>query len=420
MDEAEYCDRVSIMAAGQIKAIGTVPELKAQFGVDTMDDVFLSVANNENAGLMIKRMWAIVIKEMHHIMRDKRSLLILVGMPIAQIILFGYAVTNEIKDAQIVFAGAHDSQIAQELTRKIVSSGFFELEAIVDNEEEAVALFRKGETDVAVVFPPMPDQKLLDMDGLTIRVLADATDPNTATTLDSYIKSITSAYFAEQGGGAAGAAMINVEPIFLYNPELKGVVMFVPGLMTIILMIICAMMTSVTIVREKESGTMEVLLASPASPMLVVFSKVLPYILLGTFIEISILVLGYFVFGVSVVGSLPLLLFMCLIFILACLALGIFISSRTKTQQAALMVSLMALMLPTVILSGFIFPIESMPVLLQWISNLIPAKWFIIIVKNIMLKGAGFEYVWRESLILVGMTIFFLIAAIRNFKYRLE
>jgi len=368
----------------------------------------------------MKRFWAIIEKEFYHIIRDGRSLLILVGMPIIQIILFGYAVTNEIKDAQIVFVGVNGSSAAIEIADKITSSGFFELQNIVNNEEEAISIFRQGETDIALVFPPDFDSELMKSGRTTVRILADATDPNTARTLDSYIKSIIGSYQVEKGHMALAEGSISVEPVFMYNPQLKGVVMFVPGLMTIILMIICAMMTSVAIVREKESGTMEVLLASPASPALVIFAKVVPYIALGTIIEGTILLLGYFVFGVAIQGSIPLLLLVCLLFIVSCLSLGILISTRTNSQQVALMISLMGLLLPTVILSGFLFPIDSMPEILQWISNIIPAKWFIIIIQNVMLKGAGIEHIWKESLILIGMTLIFLVIAIRNFKYRLE
>ena len=368
----------------------------------------------------MKRLWAIALKEVYHILRDQKSLLILLGMPLAQIILFGYAVTNEIKDAQIVLAGGFDSTVAQEIQHKIVSSGFFELEGTATNEDQVIRMFQHGTTDVALLFPPDTDRRLLKEGSVTVRVLADATDPNTARVLDGYIQSIIQDFNRERSSAANAMASIRLEPVFLYNAELKGVVMFVPGLMTIILMIICAMMTSVAIVREKESGTMEVLLASPAGPLLVVFSKVIPYILLGTIIEVTILLLGYFVFGVAVKGSLALLMIACLVFILSCLTLGILISARTNSQQASLLISLMGLMLPTVILSGFIFPIESMPLVLQWLSNIIPAKWFIIIVQNVMLKGVGIEYIWKESLILIGMTLFFLIAAVRSFNDRLE
>jgi len=206
----------------------------------------------------------------------------------------------------------------------------------------------------------------------------------------------------------------------LYNPRMKSVFMFVPGVMTIILMLVSAMMTSIAITREKELGTMEILMVSPLKPPMIIIGKVVPYLLLGFINAIVILALGKFVFGMPIEGNLALLIGVCILFVITSLALGILISTRTETQQVALMISLMALMLPTIILSGFIFPVENMPMPLQVISNFIPAKWFIIILKDIMLKGVGWAYIWKEVLVLVGMTMFFIGASVKSFKIRLE
>jgi ABC-2 type transport system permease protein len=196
--------------------------------------------------------------------------------------------------------------------------------------------------------------------------------------------------------------------------------MFVPGVMTVILMLVSAMMTSISITREKELGTMEILLVSPLKPIQVIAGKVIPYVFLSVINAIVIILLSIFVFKMPVQGSLLLLGFESVLFIITALALGILISTISATQQTAMMVSLMGLMLPVIILSGFIFPIESMPLPLQIISNIIPAKWFIIILKAIMIKGVGLAYIWKETIILLGMTLFFILLSTKKYKIRLE
>jgi ABC-2 type transport system permease protein len=213
---------------------------------------------------------------------------------------------------------------------------------------------------------------------------------------------------------------VEAKPRMIYNISLKGVYMFVPGLMAMILMLISTLMTSITITREKELGTMEPLLASPLKPREIILGKVTPYIILSLVNAVSIIVLGILVFKVPVIGSIPLLLAESLLYIALALSLGVFISSISKSQQIAMVISMIGLMLPTILLSGFIFPIENMPEVLQWFSSIMPARWFIVIIKNIMLKGTGFAFVWKETAILAGMTLFFIMAAVIRFKTRLE
>jgi ABC-2 type transport system permease protein len=218
----------------------------------------------------------------------------------------------------------------------------------------------------------------------------------------------------------SGNIMIIPEVRMFYNPELKSVFMFVPGIMAMILMLISAMMTSISIAREKEMGTMEVLLVSPLRPLQIIIGKVTPYVFLSFINAFTIIILGNTVFGIPINGSLILLFTESLLFILLALSLGIFISTISKSQQVAMFISLFALMLPTILLSGFIFPIESMPKILQWLSILMPPRWFIVILKSILLKGTGLAFIWKETLILLGMTIFFIIMSVKKFKIRLE
>lgn len=224
----------------------------------------------------------------------------------------------------------------------------------------------------------------------------------------------------EKMGGQGLPIEINTEYKMLFNPEVKSVFMFIPGTITILLMLVSAMMTSISIAREKEMGTMEVLLVSPLKPIQIVVGKVIPYVVLSFINAITILLLAVFVFGMPIQGSLALLLAESLLFIVMALALGIFISTVARNQQVAMMVSMFGLMLPTLLLSGFIFPIENMPEVIQWLCNLMPTKWFIIIVKDIMLKGVGLAHIWQETLIIIGMTIFFIGLSVKKFKTRLE
>ncbi len=368
----------------------------------------------------MKRMRAFIQKEFYHIFRDRRSLLILLGMPVVLVTLFGFAITNEIQNADLVVLDPSKDEMSTEITRRLVASGYFDLYKEAQNIKEVEKSFIFSKTKLAIIYPDQQAKDFQKEGYAQIQLLADATEPNTATTLINYASSIIKDYQMEVNGLQGRPPLIQPEIRMLYNPQLKSVFMFVPGVMTVILMLVSAMMTSIAITREKELGTMEILLVSPLSPAIIVVGKVIPYIALAFFNTLVILLLGTYVFGMPIEGSLVLLLAECVLFVLTSLALGILISTRTNSQQVAMMISLIALMLPTVLLSGFIFPIESMPWPLQWLSNIIPAKWFIIIIKNIMLKGTGVDFVWKETLILVGMTFFFIAASVRNFKIRLE
>ena len=271
-----------------------------------------------------------------------------------------------------------------------------------------------------LVFEKDFSKKLTKENNAAVQVIADATDPNTANTISNYTNAILQTYQQELNASTKVPYQIQPKTRMVYNPELKSVFMFVPGVMTIILMLVSAMMTSISITREKELGTMEVLLVSPLKPILVIVGKVVPYIFLSVINATVIILLGIFVFKMPIEGSLFLLGLESVLFIITSLSLGILISTVAASQQTAMMISLMALMLPTILLSGFIFPITSMPMVLQVISNAIPAKWFIIILKGVMLKGVGLESIWKETLILLGMTLFFIALSVKKYKIRLE
>jgi len=358
-------------------------------------------------------------KEFAHVLRDRKTLLILFGMPIAQILIFGFALTNEVKNAKIVVVDYANDVSSQKLLRKLEASQYFEIEKTVLSAPEIENAFQAGVVKLALVIPSNFDANLAHDNHAQIQVIADASDPNTANTLTNYVSSIIVDYQQELTRSSGISYRILPETRMLYNPQLKGVYNFVPGVMALVLMLVCVMMTAVSIVREKELGTMEILLVSPFKPLMVVLSKAIPYLLLSLINVAIILLLSVFVLDLPIHGSLLLLFAESTLFIITCLTVGIFISVRTASQQVAMLISLMGMMLPTILFSGFMFPIENMPVALQIISNIVPAKWFYIIVKSIMIKGLGFAGIWKETLILAGITVFLLIVSLKTFKIRL-
>ncbi|WP_299054299.1 ABC transporter permease [uncultured Polaribacter sp.] len=368
----------------------------------------------------MKRFIGFVKKEFYHIFRDKRSLFILFGMPIAQILLFGFAITNEINNVEIAILDQSKEVTTQEIIHKISASKYFNINQLIEKESDIERIFKKGKVKAVLNFEKNFSKNLITKKNAKIQVITDATDPNTANTISNYINAILQNYLKEETTSSLKAYKIEPKTRMVYNPELKSVYMFVPGVMTIILMLVSAMMTSISITKEKEIGTMEILLVSPLKPNQVIVGKVFPYIFLSIINAIVIIVLSIFIFKMPVYGSFFLLAIESVLFIITALALGILISTISATQQTAMMISLMGLMLPVILLSGFIFPITSMPLPLQVISNIIPAKWFIIIIKAVMLKGVGLQFVWKETLILIGMAVLFIGVSVKKYKIRLE
>ncbi len=361
-----------------------------------------------------------IIKEFYHIFRDKRTMLILFGMPVIQLILFGFAIRNEINDAKIAIFDMSNDYVTLELKNKLISSGYFMLQEDVEKDDDIESVFRRGIVKEVIVFEPGFERRLLKDGKANIQIIADASDPNMANMLITYTTSIIRDYGSSIKQSSVGKPQIVPEVKMYYNPELKSVFMFVPGLIALILMLVSALMTSITITREKELGTMEILLVSPLKPIQIIVGKVLPYLFLSFVNMMTVLLLARFVFSVPFNGSYGLFFIESFLFVITALSLGIMISTISKNQQTAMMIALAGLMLPVIILSGFIFPITSMPWPLQVLSNIVPAKWFLIIVKGIMLKGIGIEYLWKETLILIGMMLFFIVVSVKKFKIRLQ
>ena len=364
---------------------------------------------------------AFVKKEFLHILRDRRTLLILLGMPVAQILLFGFAITTEVKNTQVAVFDPTPSVETRRITERIDASSYFSVARRLTSPEQINDIFKYGRIGLVVVFSDNFAGDLLGGTGeAAIRLIADGTDPNQAMMLTNYASGIIASYGQELAGQSGVPMQIVPEVKMLYNPQGRSAYNFVPGVMGLILMLICAMMTAIAIVREKESGTMEVLLASPVRPIYIILSKAVPYFVLSIANLATILLLSVFVLGVPIAGSLVWLTVISMIFILAALALGLLISTLVSTQLAAMLASGMGLMMPTMLLSGLIFPIESMPGVLQGLSCVVPARWYIEAVKKVMIQGAEVQFVLREMAILGGMALVFVAVSLRKFKTRLS
>lgn len=369
----------------------------------------------------MKRFLGFVKKEFLHIFRDYRTMIIIFGIPAAQILLFGFVVRTDLQNARIAFLDLSRDEMTLKLSDKICSSGFFTRGENLMSYSDVDKVLRGSKIKAVVIYEENFSRKLIEEGKAAVSIITDGSEPNMATLTTNYITAIVADFNSELAGTtAAGALLVQPEVRMFYNPSLKSQFMFVPGVITLIMILICALMTSITITREKEFGTMEVLLVSPLKPVQIILGKVLPYFILSFIDVILILLLSWLVFGLPVKGSLSLLLAESMLYILMSLSLGILISTVAKTMQQAIFISLVGMMLPTILLSGFIFPIENMPKGYQWFSSILPPRYFIVIIKNIMIKGTGFLYVWKETLILVIFTMVFIVLAVRNFKIRLQ
>ncbi len=367
----------------------------------------------------MKQFLSFVRKEFYHVFRDPKTVLLLFGLPVVQIVLFGFALTNEIKNTKIVICDfAHDAA-SQRIIRQLEASKYFDIERSLLSPSEIEGAFKKENIKLAILFPPHFQDDLLHLHQAQVEIIADASDPNTASTLTFYAANIIQDYQEELLPDKQLPYQIHMDTRMIYNPELKGTTNFVPGVMALVLMLVCVLMTSVSIVREKELGTMEVLLVSPFHPFLVIVSKAVPYFILSLINLSVILVLSVHLLDMPIKGSLFLLFAESALLILTALSLGLLISNVTSSQQSAMLISLLGMLLPVMLFTGFMFPLENMPKPLQVISNILPSKWYYIIVKSIMIKGLGFSAIWKETLILAGMTVVLQLISLKRFKIRL-
>ena len=347
----------------------------------------------------MKQFWSFVIKEAKHIFRDKRTMLILFGMPVVLMFIFGFAITTDVKNVRTVVVTSQMSSQTQQAVDRLAASEYFDIVSTVATPQEAEKIIRSQKADMAVVFNQ----------NRNVQLMVDGADPNMSQQWTTYAQQvIVNSHFS----------IVNLQ--MLYNPQMRSAYNFVPAIMGVILMLICAMMTSISVVREKERGTMELLLVSPVRPLMVIIAKVIPYLVLAFGIMVVILLMARFVLDVPLAGSLFWIVAVSTLYILLALSLGLLISNIAQTQLVALLMSAMMLLVPNVMLSGMLFPVESMPTVLQWVAAVMPPRYFIDCMRKLMIMGVGIGDVLKEVVILAAMTFFFLVVALKKFNVRLE
>ncbi|MBU1052996.1 MAG: ABC transporter permease [Proteobacteria bacterium] len=368
--------------------------------------------------MKLRRITNFIIKEYIHIFRDKVSLIIIILMPIVMVILYGYAITFDMKN--ISFATIDDSktQKSRELIQSFTGNKFFVLKFMDIKRSETDSLFKERKIQMVLVIPKDFSESLTSKQTTKVQLLIDAADSNVATFINNYSNKVMQIYNGKINIETPG--IINLEPRIFFNPDLKSSRFFVPGLVAFILLLISALLTSIAIAREKETGTLEQILVSPVYPVEIVIGKVIPYVTLGFLNGTIIILFAKFLFKVPINGSLILMSAFALLYIFVAMSFGLMISASAQSQQSAMLAVIMATVLPTIMLSGFIFPIASMPLPLRLISNLIPATHFLIIIRGIMLKGTGFMMLWKQVAALSAIGLFMISIAIKRFKMTLE
>lgn len=371
-------------------------------------------------GIKMKQFIAFVDKEFRHIMRDKRTLLIIIGIPIVQILLFGFAINMEVKNIKVAFYDPAPDAFTTGITERIKQNHSFNYQGYMLSMNELEEALRKDKLDIAVVFQQNFQNDMIHSGSAAVQIITNSADPNRGNISAAFVTAIIAGYQQDQMELTQIPFQIHTENRMIYNPQMKSSYMFVPGIMGLVLMIICTIMTSVSIVREKEKGTMEVLLASPLKQGTMVFAKTIPYMVISFIDFIIILLLSYFVLGVPINGNLLILFLVALIYISLTLTYGLTVSTLVNKQVNAVIFSAITAMIPVLMLSGMIFPIDNMPAVLKALSAVVPARWFIEAVRKVMIQGQGFIMIWRELLILTGMTFFLLGVTIVITNKRLE
>ena len=366
-------------------------------------------------------LFALLRKEAYHIRRDRRTLVVVLALPVVQVLLFGSAIRTDVDRVRLAIVDPAPDEATLALRSRFTATDTFRIVAVVPRASDLDPLFRTSEAQAGVVLPAGFAEDLAGRPAPSVLIVVDATDPNTGSVLRAYTEAVIRGYERERVRLKADTTNIQIAATtrMRFNPTRESSNIFVPGLMAFVLTILASLMTAISLTREKETGTIEALLVSPLRPWSIILGKVLPYLAIGLIAAVAIIAEARLVFDVPLRGSALLLVFEALLFILASLALGILVSTRTSSQRVAMMGAMLGSMLPNILLSGFIFPIESMPLPLRLMSQVVPGQWFVTIARGIMLKGVGLEYLWKETLILGGMAALLLAVSTRAFKARL-
>ncbi|HZI99587.1 MAG TPA: ABC transporter permease [Gemmatimonadaceae bacterium] len=367
---------------------------------------------------MISTLAAFMTKEVRHILRDRQTLTILLLMPLVQVVLFGYALRSDVRDVRLVIVDPSPDYASLALRDRFEAANRFRIVGVAPTMKAVEPLFKQGRADLAVSIDPEFAPRLESREPAHILIAVDASDPNTGSTMQAYARAVIMSYEQEIEAQKKQPLQITPQVRMRFNPTLESVNLFIPGLIALVLTLVSALMTAISLSREKERGTLEILLVSPLRPWQIIVGKVLPYLGLAFANVLTALLAAWLIFHVAFRGSVTLLLVESIIYSMVSLGLGVLVASLTNTQRVAMLVALLVTMLPSTLLSGMVFPLASMPRILQLLSNIVPAHWFIVIARGIMLKGVGLEHLWRETLVLIGMTLVFMAAAVKSFKAR--
>jgi ABC-2 type transport system permease protein len=377
---------------------------------------------------MIKRLWPIIKKEFLHLFRDPRSLALMFILPVMLLILFGYAISFDVKNIPLAVYDQDKSAASREFIAKFTQNGYFTLIESLSSDAQFADRLDRGKVKVIINIPSDFSRRLKAQQPADVQVLVDGSDPTYASSALAYIGGILQAYqqklvravFIKRGLAAALKPPLDLITRIWYNETLRSINFFVPGLICVILMQMSATLTSLTIVSEKEQGTMEALVVSPVRKNELMLGKVLPYVIIAFLDVILVTAIGVFWFGVPFKGSFVFLLFSSFIFLLGAMSIGVFVSTNARSSQEAIQVSLLTTMLPAILLSGFVFPIENMPLIIQAITYFLPARYFLTILRGIFLKGIGLDYLWPEFSALLCLSVLILFASVKKFKKRIE
>lgn len=356
-----------------------------------------------------------VRKESLHILRDKRTMLVVMLIPVMLMVLFGFAISTEVNNIKVAVVAEERTDGVRDAVWRLSQNEYFTFCGYIPSAQ-ADRLLRSGKASAVVVFANDYDRRAQQAAAGVpvkpiIQLIVDASNVNTAGMATAYLQNILL-------GSASQQAMF--ETRMMFNPQMKSAYNFVPGIMGLIFILVCAMMTSVSIVREKEMGTMEVLLVSPVRPAKIIFAKMIPYFVISCIVLVAILLLARYMLGVPMSGGLTGIFILSLLYLVLSLSLGLLVSTIAGTQVAALLISAVVLMMPILMLSGLLFPIENLPLFFQVVSNIVPARWYIDAVRKMMIQGLPLAEVWQHCLILLSMTVALISISLKKFNDKLE
>ncbi len=368
----------------------------------------------------MRQFFAFVQKEFLYIVRDPRTLLILLAMPVVQVLLFGFALNTEVRGVRMVILDHSQSELSRAITQRFEHNPYFRLEGVISQRDDFEQRFRGGSVDAGLIFPPSLSADLALGRRPAVQLIIDGSNPNQASIVEQYVAAVVYGSMPRQPQQASAPYTVETVSRMLFNPSVQSTYSFVPGVMGLVLIIICSIMTSVSIVREKEHGSFDLLCVSPFSPRAMIVAKVVPYAVLSLVNFLSIVALSYWVLHVPLRGSFFVLLLFSFVYILLGLSLGMCISTFVARQSNAIIISGIGMIMPTLLLSGMLFPLESMPGVLRWLSYIVPARWYIAGVRLVMIQGAGLLSIWREMVVLLSMTISMLSLALWQLNRRVH